>query len=80
MLGIVRPEWCEEDRLLAQAHDYNESQRCPGCGHFLDETTQTDGHHSAHTIRCDACAAIEQHQRDEKTPEPGTRVYADVEE
>lgn len=70
-------DWSDEDRLLALAFDLHESDVCPGgCGHYLDETTEVDGWHEAHTVVCDACAARERHLSDHaENRQPGELVY-----
>lgn len=68
-------EWSDEDRLLAVALDLHEGDLCPGgCGHYLDQTSEEDGWHEAHTVTCDACAARDRH-RQESESQPGEMVY-----
>ena len=73
--GRPRPDWSEDDVLLATALTIHDAElRCPcGCGGYSDVTIGTDGWHDVAEIRCDARAAIEMHQRDAKGErDPGT--------
>ena len=76
MLGLTdASEWGDTDRLLAQAWSINESSRCGGCGGYIDETYGVDGWHEAETAHCDGCRALEEAQKGETEPEPGTKWF-----
>lgn len=76
MLGLAPAGQSEVDRLLMQALVIHDHERCPcGCGFYLDETSGVDGWHGVKTVRCDAKAAMDQWQKDNPNPEPGTIPY-----
>lgn len=77
MLGVKSPPMSEANRLLAMALTLHDRDKCPGgCGHYLDETTQTDGWFEAHDdLVCDACAARERLRGEQEKPEPGSMTY-----
>ncbi len=77
MLGIpTRVPWSEVDRYLAQALTIRDASLCPGgCGHYLDETSEMDSWHEERRIRCDACAAKAEAEKQEPT-QPGELSYA----
>ena len=65
MLGCPRGRWSEVDRKLAIALTLHDRDLCPGgCGHYLDETSEMDGWHEAHTVVCDACAARDRYNEE----------------
>lgn len=63
MLGIKRPKWCEEDRLLAEALQLDEDSRCPGCGHYRDVAwaKEGSGRFELDSETCHACALTQDH-------------------
>ena len=71
------PAWCEEDRILAEALQIDEDERCKGCGQYLDESTDDDmdGWYEAETVTCHGCAARDRHTKEQKEPEPGELVW-----
>ena len=76
MLGLTRSKrWTDDDRALAQAWSINRAMTCPGCGMFIDETTEVHGWHEVDTAVCDGCRALEEHQKAEKNPEPGAKDF-----
>lgn len=79
MLGspLAGDTWTECDRYLAQALTLHDAALCPGgCGHYLDETSEMDGWHEAHTVTCDACAARDRHHDEHKDVQvPGQLTY-----
>lgn len=79
MLGALDVgEWSEADRFLAQALTLHDMDLCPGgCGHYLDETSELDGHHSVHTVVCDACGEMARDKEDREGDDvvPGELSY-----
>ena len=73
MLGVPRGRWSEVDRKLAIALTLHDKDVCPGgCGHYLDETVEMDGFHTAHVVVCDACSARDRHN--DEAAKTGTRT------
>ena len=76
MLGLTRTKrWTDTDRVLAQAWSINSSLVCPGCGQFIDETTDMDGWHEVEEATCDGCRVLEEAQKGDTDPEPGLKRY-----
>ena len=74
-------EWSDEDRLLAMALDLHERDLCPGgCGHYLDQTSEEDGYHVAHSLVCDACATRDRYTGEREQRQPGEIVYVERED
>ena len=68
----------EADRLLILAWKIDQDALCPGgCGHYLDETSEMDGHHGVEHVTCDACAArdLDREDRKDEEPIPGELTY-----
>lgn len=62
-----RPGWSEDDRQAALAWQAEQALKCPGCGHWLDETTSEDGSDwEPHVVRCRACEARDLRREDDQ--------------
>lgn len=79
MLGLPEGPWSDADRLLATALQRHEDTLC-SCGHPVDRAfdPRTEGEFEVEEHECQACAARDRHdaeQRDrEKRPRPGAKV------
>ena len=72
----------ETDRAIILAHLGNEELRCPGCGGYLDETTDRSLVNRVHEdLVCHRCAAMATHRahREERHAPllPGTLLWAE---
>lgn len=77
MLGVSSGRWSEANRVLAQALTIHDQDLCPGgCGYYLDETADEDGHYEAHVVQCDACATRDRIPDDsDYKRQPGELAY-----
>ena len=59
IVGQLDGGWTDEDVAAAMAADFDERDRCGGCGHPLSQTTDPDSQllWESEPIRCQACAA-----------------------
>lgn len=72
--------WDPVDRELLLTHLENEASRCPGCGGYLDDTTDEGRAQEVHddTLchRCAALAAHQKHLENTKQQQPGALIWA----
>lgn len=70
------------DRGMAEALTEYEDRFCSGCGQRRDAAWDpvTSGFYEAHEVVCNGCAAVEEHQKSQKEPTPGSKVYPTLEE
>lgn len=69
--------WSIRDRCLAEALTEHEDAVCSGCGQKKDAAwdEDTNGWWEAHTVVCEACAALEVARKETKDRDPGSLDY-----
>lgn len=74
--------WSVRDRGLAEALTEYEDRFCSGCGQRREAAWDpvTSGFYEAHEVICNGCAAVEEHQKSQKTPTPGGKVFPVLDE